>query len=71
MPEPGDLLAAFSPQPGRRFGTAELGPICKRTHCYEPTVWKGQTPKGRTWYVEPRRAGSTWPKLTSDASDGF
>jgi hypothetical protein len=70
MPEPGDLIAAFSRQPGRCFRMVQSRQL-QATHCYEPPAWKGQwrDAKGRTWYVEACRVHA--PKLTSDASAGF
>ena len=35
MPEPGDLIAAFSPQPGRCFRMVRSRQL-QATHCYEP-----------------------------------
>jgi hypothetical protein len=53
MPKPGDLISAFSVQPGRCFRMI-YSDMLQATHCYEPPVWKGswKDVKGRTWYVE-------------------
>jgi hypothetical protein len=53
MPEPGDLITAFSPQPGRCFRMVYSVQL-QATHCYEPPAWKGswKDRKGRSWYVE-------------------
>ena len=53
MPEPGDLIVAFSPQPGRCFRMVYSHQL-QATHCPEPPAWKGmwQDTKGSSWYVE-------------------
>jgi len=40
MPESGDLIDAFSPQPGRCFRMVQSRQL-QATHCYEPPAWKG------------------------------
>jgi hypothetical protein len=67
MPQPGDLIDAFSPQPGRCFRMVQLVQL-QATHCYEPPAWKG------IWRDRPdavstsRRAGSTPPRRPSATS---
>jgi hypothetical protein len=53
MPQPGDLITAFSPQPGRCFRMVYSEQL-QATHCYEPPAWKGpwRDAKGKSWYVE-------------------
>jgi len=70
MPEPGDLMAAFSPHPGRCFRMVQSR-LLQATHCYKPPAWNGQwrDAKGRSWYVEACREHA--PRLSSDASEGF
>ena len=70
MPEPGDLIAAFSPQPGCCFRMVQSRQL-QATHSYEPSVWKGpwRDSLGRTWYVEACRDHA--PKLWSEALEGF
>ena len=62
MPEPGDLIAAFSPQRGRYFRLV-YGHQLQADHCRQPPAWKGQWQdvKGRWWYVEACRVHA--PKL--------
>jgi hypothetical protein len=40
MPEPGDLIVAFSPQPERCFRMVQSVQL-QATHCHEPPAWKG------------------------------
>jgi hypothetical protein len=40
MPQAGDLIEAFSPQPGRRFRMVQLVQL-QATHCYGPPAWRG------------------------------
>jgi len=70
MPAPGDLIAAFSPQPGRCFRVVYSHQL-QATHCRQEPAWKGQwrDPKGGTWYVEACRQHA--PKLTSGSTEGF
>jgi hypothetical protein len=70
MPEPGDLIAAFSPQPGRCFRMVYSHQL-QSDHCRGEPAWKGQwrDAKGRSWYVEACREHA--PKVTSAASEGF
>ena len=70
MAEPGDLIAVFSPQPGRCFRMVQSRQL-QATHCRQEPAWKGQwrDPRGRNWYVEACRQHA--PKLTIPASDGF
>lgn len=53
MPVPGDLVTAFSPQPGRCHKMVYSVQM-QATHCYEKPVWKGiwVDAKGKSWYVE-------------------
>jgi hypothetical protein len=53
MPQPGDLLTAFSPQPGRCHKMVYSRQL-QATHCRLPPVWKGifRDAKGKSWYVE-------------------
>ena len=57
QPHPGDLITAFSPQPGRCFRMVQSEQL-QATHCYEPPVWRGkwQDAKGHWWWVEACRA---------------
>jgi hypothetical protein len=66
MPQPGDLIAAFSPQPGRCFRMVQSRQL-QATHCYEPPAWKGIwcDRTGRSWYVEACREHAL--KVTSTA----
>jgi hypothetical protein len=70
MPEPGDLIDAFSPQPGRCFRMVQSRQL-QADHCYEPPAWKGiwVDVKGRSWYVEA--CAKHAPKVTSGPADGF
>ena len=56
MPEPGDLIEAFSPQPGRCFRMVQSRQL-QATHCRGEPAWKGQWQdrSGRSWYVEACR----------------
>jgi hypothetical protein len=56
MPQPGDLIEAFSPQPGRCFRMVQSRQL-QATHCYQSPVWKGfwRDRLGRSWYVEACR----------------
>ena len=53
MPEPGDLIAAFSPLPGRCFRMV-LGHQLQADHCRRAPAWKAfhVDAKGKSWYVE-------------------
>jgi hypothetical protein len=70
MPEPGDLITAFSPQPGRCFRMVYSHQL-QADHCRQPLAWKGQWQdvKGHWWYVEACRQHA--PKVTSVAPEGF
>ena len=70
MPEPGDLIAAFSPQPGRCFRMVQSQQL-QATHCGREPAWKGiwTDRKGKGWYVEACRQHA--PKVSSPASEGF
>jgi hypothetical protein len=70
MPEPGDLIDAFSPLPGRCFRMVQ-SVQGQATHCRQEPAWKGQwrDAKGKSWYVESCRRHA--PKLTSAASESF
>jgi hypothetical protein len=67
MPEPGDLIAAFSPQPGRCFRMVQSVQL-QATHCRGVPEWKGvwRDRAGHSWYVEACREHA--PKVTSNAS---
>jgi len=69
MPEPGDLITAFSPQPGRCFRMVYSHQL-QADHCRQAPAWKGQWQdvKGRSWYVEACRRHA--PKATSAPSEG-
>jgi len=57
MPEPGDLIAAFSPQLGRCFRMVQSVQL-QATHCRGEPAWKGiwrDRGGGRSWYVEACR----------------
>ena len=56
MPRPGDLITAFSPQPGRCFRMVQSRQL-QATRCPDPPAWKGiwTDVKGRSWYVEACR----------------
>ncbi len=70
MPEPGDLIAAFSSQPGRCFRMVQSVQL-QATRCYEPPAWKGvwRGRTGKSWYVEacPEHA----PKVSAAPSECF
>jgi hypothetical protein len=69
MPEPGDLITAFVPQPGRCFRMVYSRQL-QATHCRQPPAWKGQWRDAKgTWYVEACRTHA--PKVTSEASEGY
>jgi len=70
MPETGDLIEAFSPQPRRCFRMVQSVQL-QATHCYAPPAWKGvrRDRTGASWSVEAclRHA----PRRTSRLSEGF
>jgi hypothetical protein len=70
MPEPGDLIAAFSPQPVRCFRMVQSVHL-QATHCRQEPAWKGlwRDRTGKSWYVEACREHA--PKVTSRAGEGF
>ena len=70
MPEPGDLIEAFSPQLSRCFRMVQSRQL-QADHCDEPPAWKGiwVDVKGRSWYVEA--CAKHAPKVTSGPADGF
>jgi hypothetical protein len=70
MPEPGDLIEAFSPLPDRCFRMIQSRQL-QATHCRGEPAWKGvwKDRSGRSWYVEGCREHA--PKVTSDQSEGF
>lgn len=56
-PQPGDLITAFSVQPGRCFKMVYSRQL-QATHCRrQPPAWKGvwRDATGRSWYVEACR----------------
>jgi hypothetical protein len=69
MPGPGDLISAFSPQPGRCFRMVH-GHQLQADHCRGLPAWKGiwTDRKGKSWYVEACRQHA--PKMTGGASEG-
>ena len=70
MPEPGDLITAFSPQPGRCFRMVYSHQL-QADHCRQPPAWKGQWQdvKGHWWYIEACRKHA--PQVTSGTSEGI
>jgi hypothetical protein len=70
VPEPGDLIVAFSRQTGWCFRIVQSRQL-QATHSRGEPPWKGQwrDAKGRAWYVEACRQHPA--KFTSDASEGF
>jgi hypothetical protein len=56
MPQPGDLITAFSVQPGRCFRMIYDHKL-QATHCLQPPAWKGvwRDAKGKSWYAEACR----------------
>ncbi len=70
MPEPGDLIAASSPLPGRCFRMIKSVQL-RATHCRQEPAWKGvwRDRACHSWYVEACREHT--PKGTCDASEGF
>ena len=69
-PEPGDLITAFSPRPGRCFRMVYSHQL-QADHCRQPPAWKGQWQdvKGHCWYVEACREHA--PKVAGGALEGF
>ena len=67
MPKPGDLIEAFSPQPGRCFRMVYSVQL-QADYCRQPPAWKGQWQdvNGRWWYVEACREHA--PKVASGSS---
>jgi hypothetical protein len=53
MPQPGDLIKAFSVQPGRCFRMVYDYKL-QATHCPGAPAWKGpwKDATGRSWYVQ-------------------
>ncbi len=70
MPEPGDLIEAFSPQPGRCFRMVYTVQL-QADYCRQPPAWKGQwqDANGRWWYVEACREHA--PNAMSRSAEGF
>ena len=70
MPEPGDLIEAFSPLPDRCFRMVQSRQL-QATHCCGEPAWKGvwKDRSGRSWYIEA--CGDHAPKLTNGPSEGF
>jgi len=68
MPEPGDLITAFSPQPPGRCFRMVYSHQLQAIHCSEPPAWKGvwRDRTGKSWYVEacgehaPRASNQSW-----------
>jgi len=65
MLEPGHLIAAFSPQPGRCFRMVQARQL-QATHCRGEPAWKGvwRDRAGRSWYVEACREHAPKPTGT-------
>ena len=57
MPEPGDLITAFSPQPGRCFRMVYSRQL-QADHCRQSPAWKGSV-AGREGALVVRRGVST------------
>jgi hypothetical protein len=55
MPEPGDLITAFSLQPGRHFRMVQSR-LLQATHCRGTPASKGIRidPKGKSWHAKWR-----------------
>ena len=70
MPELGDLITAFSPQPGRCFRMVYSRQL-QASHCRQPPLWKGiwRDRTGKSWYVQACRKHA--PKVTSKASEEY
>jgi hypothetical protein len=70
MPEPGDLIGAFSPDPGHCFRMVQSRQL-QADHCHQEPAWQGiwTDRKGKSWYVEACREHA--PKVSSPASEGF
>ena len=70
MPEPGDLIAAFSPRPGRCFRMIQFRQL-QATHRRQEPAWKRiwTDRKGNGWYVEACREHA--PNLTGQPAEGF
>ena len=66
MPAPGDIVTAFSPQPGRCFRMVYSEQL-QATHCHAPPAWKGiwKDRKGKRWYVEACRTHAPKPRDVS------
>jgi hypothetical protein len=64
MPRPGDLIRAYSIQPGRCFRML-YDERLQHTHCYQPPAWKGiwKDVNGMSHYVEACRTHA--PRLAS------
>jgi hypothetical protein len=69
MPVPGDLITAFSPQPGRCCRMVYSHQL-QAAHCSGAPAWMGRwrDVKVCTWYVEACREHA--PKAASEASEG-
>jgi len=67
MPQPGDLITAFSVQPGRCFRMIYDHKL-QATHCRRPPAWKGvwRDAKGKSWYLEACREHA--PKARRDVA---
>jgi hypothetical protein len=63
MPQPGDLISAFSVQPGRCFRMIYSRQL-QATHCRQPPAWKGawKDAKDKSRYLEACRDHA--PKLS-------
>ncbi len=69
MPQPGDLITAFSPEPGHCFTMIQSRQL-QADHCREVPAWKGiwTDRKGKSWYLEACREHA--PKITRSAGKG-
>jgi hypothetical protein len=67
MPQPGDLITAFSVRRGRCFRMI-YDPKLQATHCRQAPAWKGiwRDAKGKSWYVEACREHA--PKAKRDVA---
>jgi hypothetical protein len=67
MPEPGDLITAFSVRPGTCFRMVYDHNL-QADHCRQPPAWKGtwRDATGRSWYAEAcREHAPKWVRETA------
>jgi hypothetical protein len=69
MPEPGDLIAAFGPQPGQCFRMVQSRQL-QATHCYERAGMEGAVAgrQGGWWYVEACREHAPKHPISTEGS---